>query len=140
MGSYYLQAWHMRWFNDHLPNGAVQVINLSTDWTGLAICGPDSRAVVQNLVEKDISNESFRFLDVQRLDIAGCSAVVARLSVAGELGYEINVPKSAQRALYQGLTQAGSEIRLEAFWIPGYEQPADGKRIRCLVKRVYLRV
>ena len=27
MGSYYLRAWHMRWFNDHLTEG-VSIIDL----------------------------------------------------------------------------------------------------------------
>jgi len=115
MGSYYLQAWHMRWFNDHLPECDVQIKNLSTDWTGMAICGPHSRALLHELVQDDVSNEAFRFMSVCEMDVADCKAVVARLSVAGELGYEINVPKPHQPALFELLADIGRKYDLKHF-------------------------
>ena len=46
MGSYYLQSWHMRWFNDHLPEKGVEVKNLCGSWAGVSITGPDCRKLL----------------------------------------------------------------------------------------------
>ena len=47
VGSYYLQAWHMRWFADHLPAQGVTIQNLSDNWMGFAISGPKSRTLIR---------------------------------------------------------------------------------------------
>jgi dimethylglycine dehydrogenase len=44
------------------------------------------------------------------IDVAGLAAVVARLSLTGELGYEINVPAERQHALWQALLAAGTPL------------------------------
>jgi dimethylglycine dehydrogenase len=44
------------------------------------------------------------------VDVAGIPAVVARLSLTGELGYEINVPASRQHDLWQALMTAGTPL------------------------------
>ena len=41
-------------------------------------------------------------------------AMVARLSLTGELGYEINVPVAHQRALYGALREAGADLGLRS--------------------------
>ena len=42
-GSGYLQGWHLRWFEEHLPKSGVRLTNLSNEWGGIAIFGPRSR-------------------------------------------------------------------------------------------------
>jgi dimethylglycine dehydrogenase len=46
------------------------------------------------------------------IDVAGTAAVVARLSLTGELGYEINVPAPRQLELWQALMTAGTPLGL----------------------------
>ena len=46
MGSYYLRAWHMRWFNDHLDEG-VSVRDVGEEVAGFSLSGPKSREVVE---------------------------------------------------------------------------------------------
>jgi len=114
IGSYYLQAWHMRWFEDHMPSSGVTLRNLSDAWMGFAMSGPNSREVISRLTACDMSNAAFPFLSCAELPIVGTTAVVARLSLTGELGYEINVPVSHQLALYQALRAAGKDSGLRS--------------------------
>ena len=107
IGSYYLQAWHGRWFHDHLPTDGVTLSNLSDHWLGFALSGPASRAIVERVLDRDLSNQAFPFMACADLSFDGAPAVLARLSLTGELGYEINVPASSQLALYRALLQAG---------------------------------
>jgi dimethylglycine dehydrogenase len=91
-GSGYLQSWHMRWFDSNLAGTGIEIENMSDRYGGFAIFGPNSRTVLESLTEGDVSNEGFPFMTVRRMPIALAPAIVARLSVTGELGYEIYVP------------------------------------------------
>ena len=108
IGSYYLQEWHGRWFNETLPKHGVILRNLSDTWSGFALSGPLAREIVQPLVDRDLSNAAFPFLSCAELDMGQGSGVLARLSLTGELGYELYVPASQQRMLYRALMDAGN--------------------------------
>jgi dimethylglycine dehydrogenase len=112
MGSYYLRQWHMRWFEDHLEDG-VAVRDISDDWVGFSISGPRSRDLLAAVVHNaDVSNAAFPFMRCRALDIGMSRAKVGRLSVVGELGYEINVPAAEHLQLYRTLKKAGAEFGL----------------------------
>ncbi len=112
IASYYLQAWHMRWFTEHLPSSGVTIKNLSDDWMGFALSGPNSRKILSRLVNADVSNAALPFLNCREMEVGFANAVVARISLTGELGYEINVPVSQQRTLYSALMEAGKDLGL----------------------------
>jgi dimethylglycine dehydrogenase len=112
MGSYYLQTWHMRWLQDHLPAQGVTLRNLCDEVTGFAIAGPRSRDLLASLVREDVSDAAFRFLTCREMDVGLVTALVARVSVTGELGYELNVPAAYHRALYDILLEAGKPFGL----------------------------
>ena len=123
IGSYYLQEWHGRWFRDLLPMSGVTFTNLSDSWTGFALSGPLARNIVQPLVGRDLSNAAFPFMSCGEMEIAGAArtavghrppltAVVARLSLTGELGYELYVPAASQPALLHALMAGGRKLGL----------------------------
>ena len=112
IGSYYLQEWHGRWFHDLLPNNGVTLKNLSDSWSGFAVSGPLSREILQPLLERDLSNKAFPFLSCAEIDLGFSKAVLARLSLTGELGYEIYVPAPSQPALCDALMRHGRDLGL----------------------------
>ena len=114
MGSYYLRAWHMRWFNDHIDDG-VSIRDLGEEMVGFSLAGPKSTQVIARLTDGDIEN--LPFLGCGEFDIGLIRAKVGRLSVAGELGYEINCRMGDHIALRRMLLKAGakSDIREYGF-------------------------
>ncbi len=114
MGSYYLRAWHMRWFQSHMQDG-VEIRDISDATVGFAITGPKSRQVLTNLTHQDISDQAMPFLSCQTLDIGLVRARVGRLSVCGELGYEINCSALEHIALRESLLAAGAEFGIHEF-------------------------
>ena len=112
MGSYYLRAWHMRWFGDHLEPG-VTIRDLGEEITGFALAGPKSRAVIERLAEQDVSD--LPFMGCRDVDIGLVRAEVARMSVTGELGYEINCRYGDHVALRRMLLEAGAGEGLREF-------------------------
>ena len=100
IGSYYLQEWHMRWFAEHLEDG-VTIDNLSDRWLGFALSGPRSREVAEAVIGESL--EGMRFMDARFFG----DTLVARMSLAGELGYELTVPAEKQVALWRRLAELG---------------------------------
>jgi dimethylglycine dehydrogenase len=111
-GSYYLQVWHQRWFHQRLPDRGVTVRNITDDWMGFSVSGPVSRTILERMAHDDVSDETFPFLAVRTMDVGTAPAVVGRISLTGELGYEIVVPTNQHRALLQQLREAGQESGL----------------------------
>lgn len=109
MGSYYLRQWHMRWFEKHLSE-QVAVEDISDNFTGFALAGPASRKILQNLTHQDLSSEAFPFMGCQSVDIGLIRAKVARLSITGELGFEINCQAFEHANLRRLLLRAGEEF------------------------------
>ena len=110
------QAYHMRWFQQHLPNdGSVSIENISTRRIGFQIAGPKARDVLAACTRADVSNDVFKFMDVKILNLGLCEAIVQRVSYTGDLGYEIYVDADKQRALYHTLAAAGEAHGMKPF-------------------------
>jgi dimethylglycine dehydrogenase len=106
MGSYYLRDWHMRWFHDHM-GADVSVNDISDGVVGFSLAGPNSRKVLETLTDGDIS--ALPFMGCGAFDIGLHRVKIGRLSVAGELGYEIHCPAVHHAALRKLLLEAGAD-------------------------------
>jgi len=113
--SFAAQAYHMRWFEQHLPAQGVHIENVSKSRIGFQIAGPNSRELLQRVTRADVSNQAFPFLSVREIDVGQCQAIVQRVSYTGDRGYEIYVPAHHQIALYQILHEAGRDLGLRPF-------------------------
>jgi dimethylglycine dehydrogenase len=114
MGSYYLREWHLRWFDDYQQDG-VEVTDISDATVGFSIAGPKSRDVLAKLTHQDVSNAALPFMGCQTLDLGLIRAKVGRLSVCGELGYEINCSALEHITLREMLMEAGVEFGIREF-------------------------
>jgi len=114
-GSGYLQAWHCRWFGQVLPRDGVTVCNRTDDWQGLILAGPRSRELLARLTDLDISATALPALAVRSATVAGADAIVARLSLSGELSFEIYVRREQLVGLYKQVQAAGKDLGLVDF-------------------------
>ncbi len=115
VGTYAAETYYMRWFERHLPPAGVSVRPCAMQYVGLAIAGPNARALLQTLVRDDLSTAAFPFLSFRRMEVGMVPALVGRVSFTGEAGYEIWVTTEYQRALYDALVGAGREFGLRQF-------------------------
>ncbi len=114
--SYGFQAFHLRWFHQHLPtDGSVKIRNVSQERLGFQIAGPNARELLQKVTGSNVSNTAFPFLTVQEMEIGQCQTIVQRVSYTGDRGYEIYVPANQQIALYRILSRAGADMGLRPF-------------------------
>lgn len=106
MGSYYLRDWHLRWFHDHMDEG-VTLRDIADETVGFSLSGPNSRKVIEKLVDGPIAD--LPFMGCGSFDIGLIRAKVGRLSVTGELGYEIHCAASEHIGLRKLLLEAGAD-------------------------------
>ncbi|MDG4876390.1 FAD-dependent oxidoreductase [Mesorhizobium sp. WSM4935] len=111
MGSYYLREFHMRWFEAHIAEG-VSVTDISDATSGFLVTGPNARRIVERTTHQDVSAAALPFMACGEFDIGMVRARVARLSIAGELGFEINCPATLHSALRETLLAAGEDLGL----------------------------
>ncbi len=115
-GSIAAQKYHLRWFEQHLPeDGSVAIKLFGVNLVGLSLCGPYARDVLAQLVDIDISNAGFRFMDHKSIDVAGAPCYVNRITFSGDLGYELWMEPAYQRRVYDGLKQAGAAYDIVDF-------------------------
>ncbi|MEM0990998.1 MAG: FAD-dependent oxidoreductase [Pseudomonadota bacterium] len=110
-GSGAMQEAHRRWFDQRIGTG-VSYRNVSDEWHGIAISGPNSRDLLAKITRDDVSAAAFRFRDIRRMAVGGVPAVVSRISFSGELGYEIYVAPHFQLRLAEAIEEAGADLGL----------------------------
>ena len=116
IGSGTAEKYHMRWFEQHLPqDGSVSIRALGLGLLGLSIAGPKSRDVLTKLVRDDLSNDGFRFMNFRRMDLGMVPALVGRVSFSGDLGYEMWIAPEYQTHLFDLLMEAGAEFGIRLF-------------------------
>ena len=115
-GSSAAQKYHMRWFEKHLPkDGSVRIHRFDQTLVGLSIAGPKAQALLQKLVDEDVSTKAFRFMDFREMAVGGAPAIVNRITYTGDLGYEIWMAPAYQRLVYKAIKDAGEEFGIVDF-------------------------
>jgi dimethylglycine dehydrogenase len=116
MGSYYLRSWHLRWFRDRLPaDGSVRLRDISDRMAGVSLSGPQSLELLSRVTT---GAADLRWMHAAELDLGPHRVRVGRLSVTGELGYELNVSATELAGVYRLLRGAADGLRVVPL---GYE-------------------
>ena len=139
-GSGYLQRWHMRWFDTHLAASGVKVENISDDYGGIGILGPKARTLLERVAEAEVSNEAMPFMTARRMAVGYAPAIVARLSVSGELGYEIYVPVALPALTESAARRDERRSRCTLGGSICAQRAATGEGLRHMVARIHARL
>ncbi len=97
------------------------ILNVTGGYAAVNLAGSHARAVLEKLVDLDLSSEAFPYLGIRVTGIAlGTHRVPARLmrvGFVGEWGYEIHIPAEYGEALWTTLVEAGAEYGIRAFGV-----------------------
>ena len=97
--------WHDReWLERHLEDG-LTLTDRTEEFDTLIVTGPASRQVLATITDGDLS---LPWLSHQRASVAGEDAFLARVSFAGELGWEIHARNERMPAIYAAVLAAGA--------------------------------
>jgi len=117
---------HMEYYHQTVwPELDVVFCSVTEQWTGIAVAGPNSRKLLEKVIDIDISNEDFPFMAVGECNMNNIPARLFRISFSGELAYEINVPADFGEQAWIELLEAGKEMGV----IPYGTEPLGTMRI-----------
>jgi 4-methylaminobutanoate oxidase (formaldehyde-forming) len=103
------EAWMKRHVRD---DQHVFITDVTSSYGQLNIQGPHSRELLQSLTHVDMSNEAFPFRSVKEIDIGLARVMCVRITYAGELGYELNIPSEQAIHVYDRIVEAGRKFGL----------------------------
>ena len=100
------------------PHMDVSLISVTEQWAQFAVAGPESRALLQKIIDPDydIGPEAFPFMACGEVSVcAGIKARLFRVSFSGEMAYELAVPARYGESLMATLLKAGEEFGAEPY-------------------------
>lgn len=110
---------HMEFASQVLwPELQVRFLSVSDQWAQMSLAGPKARAILQAVIEDDLSNAAVPFLAVREVRLKGnLKARLFRISFSGELAYELAVPAGHGEAVADALMRAGEPHGICAYGV-----------------------
>ena len=100
----------LRWFTQNAIGLDVTIDDVSESVAALAVQGPTSGALLQQVAEADVP--SLKYFRVSGGRIAGVAVDISRTGYTGDLGYEIWMPWDQATRVWDALVAAGPRFDL----------------------------
>ncbi|CAM5470140.1 sarcosine oxidase subunit alpha [Aquamicrobium terrae] len=102
---------HMEdYLQTEFPHLKVWLTSISEQWAVIAVQGPNSRKIIEPLVEGiDMSDAAMPHMSVREGRICGVPTRLFRMSFSGERGFEVNVPADYGEAVWEALWAEGQK-------------------------------
>ncbi|MGM0584039.1 MAG: sarcosine oxidase subunit alpha family protein [Pseudomonadota bacterium] len=110
-----VHAWLEEWLQTEWWDLRVWVADLTEQYAQVAVAGPKARDVLATLGGLPLDDETLPFLGWTEGELAGLPARVYRISFSAELSYEIAVPASRGRELWDRLLEAGAAHDIQPY-------------------------
>jgi 4-methylaminobutanoate oxidase (formaldehyde-forming) len=111
-GAGYLAS-EMAWLRAHTSDddGAVTIRDVSADLTTIGLWGPQARDVVAaaGAPTEEVSNDAIPMRRARSIHVGPAPVQAARISYAGELGWELSMPTEWAVTVWDRLRAAGAE-------------------------------
>jgi len=109
-------AWLEEWLQTEWPDLKVYCTSVTEHISTIALVGPKSRQLLQELVtDIDLSKDGFPFMHSRMATIDNIPVRIARISFSGELAFEINVAWGHARYIWERLWALGRSYDLTAY-------------------------
>jgi len=110
------QRHDLDWLQTHIHPDEQLTVSDVTDSLGLlAVTGPRARDLLGSLTDTDLSNDAFKWLTGQEIEVAGVPCKALRVSYVGELGWELHHPIERMSELHSAIAAAGEPLGLVHF-------------------------
>jgi len=86
-------------------NQNVEVSDITNNWTCLIVTGPNSRSLINRISNADLT---LPWLSLQNATIENKQILLARVSYAGELGWEIHAKNEDMSLIYEKVLSEGA--------------------------------
>lgn len=98
------------WIRRNLPNdGSVHLIEVTSAFAVINLCGPLARDVLASVCEEDVRNQTMPFATMRTLTLGAAPVRAVRIGYVGELGWELHIPTEFALHVYDQLAAAGQD-------------------------------
>ncbi|HYC47658.1 MAG TPA: aminomethyltransferase family protein [Burkholderiales bacterium] len=97
---------NLRWFESNAAGLDVTVHDISERVATLALQGPSSRAILQTLVDTDLS--TLKYFRITTARLRGMPVTISRTGYTGDLGYEIWIAPADALRVWDALIETGT--------------------------------
>ncbi|MGH7637845.1 MAG: aminomethyltransferase family protein [Gemmatimonadaceae bacterium] len=97
---------NLRWLTMNAHGMDVRIEDVSRSTAALALQGPLSRAILEQLTPEDLS--ALRYFRLTHTTLNDISVTISRTGYTGDLGYEIWVPAGKAVAVWDAVVDAGA--------------------------------
>ena len=101
---------NLRWFSENASGLNVHIEDISESVAALALQGPTSRRLLQQVCDADLS--TLKYFRATSGSIAGVPVDVSRTGYTGDLGYEIWMPWNSALQVWDAIVGAGAAFDL----------------------------
>ena len=108
--------WLQWWLQSGWGEG-VHLTDLTDTYSAFNLAGPQSRAVLEKLTERNLANKAFPYMRIRSAKIADVPCRLLRLGFTGELSYEVHCPSGYALHVWEALMDAGSEFGIVPFGV-----------------------
>ncbi|MDH3387265.1 MAG: FAD-dependent oxidoreductase [Gammaproteobacteria bacterium] len=99
----------LHWLKMHIADGEFCCVSdITNAWAVMGVMGPRSRDLLSEILNHDMTTESFPFGSFQPVELGMSRAYAARVSYVGELGWELYVPVDQARHGFDFLWEKGA--------------------------------
>ena len=108
----------VEWFRYHTRHDGwdFNLVNLTDVLGSLNLAGPNARRVLERVTGDDVSNGAFPYLGCRRITVGdGVETRCLRLGFVGELSFELHVPSSYCKYVWDMLLEAGADLGIQPF-------------------------
>ncbi|WP_237476261.1 sarcosine oxidase subunit alpha [Vibrio eleionomae] len=114
-GAAHVLEWLELYHQTEWPELEVYFNSVTDHWATMTLGGPNSRKLLAELTDIDLSGDTFKFMDWKEGKVAGVPARVFRISFTGELSFEINVQANYAQYVWDKLFEHGEKYQLTPY-------------------------
>ena len=101
----------LAWFQSNARDERFTIEDVTEQIGALALQGPASRSILERLTPGAVSG--LKFFHTRPARLAGVDVQISRTGYTGDLGYEIWVEREHALSVWDAVTEAGREFRLQ---------------------------
>ena len=115
-GAGYLAS-DIAWLESHADtdDGAVTILDVSGDLATIGLWGPAARDILARATPDDVGDVAIPVRKARTVHVGSAPVSAARISYAGELGWELTTETGWATTVWDGLRAAGTDAGLEPF-------------------------
>ncbi len=108
--------WLQWWLQSGWGEG-IHLTDLTDTYSAFNLAGPQSRAVLEKLTKRYLTNKAFPYMCIRSARIADVPCRLLRLGFTGELSYEVHCPSGYAVHVWEALMDAGKEFGIAPFGV-----------------------